>query len=438
MLIGDVRPSTVKGIKRLANRIRKERGIKHTNALEFASRAAGYEGYRHARRKLPTASEVALRSYVLLTVYWRDTRSHRAGRETLEVQLSRPILDICGKSALKRVRGFGNTRMVADDHFVSDVLAPSQEIARNKICTAERSLRFMEYTGLLPSRPTRKAYPEVAAENKLPNRDHTTNWIDPTSGQFILIDEPYGGVPDEAKRAAWATRYGWRIMKSSWPGMYNPYACDLYVASDARDGYDIEALLTKIDAIPAPLLTQDWAGDSAPSLEVFISPSGKSPQDRRRARSKGTVWPKATKTSLPYTGMLGDARRRPKGTMSLEGHIEMGRIIKTVMNALHRPYGVYKRMDAVRSTLEDWMGLEIRRDRLNDRDFFDVYYHDADSFGQFFEMSKSVSGLIDMLHQLKKKLQSEYMESSPLKGQIYRIDSSISLLENAKVRLRQT
>jgi hypothetical protein len=150
--------------------------------------------------------------------------------------------------------------MVAADHFVCDDLAQTQTYARKRLCTPERSLRFMEHTGLRPYRDYRKAYPDGSADEKLPDSDHVTSWVDPASGQFILIDEPYRGVPDEVKRTAWAAKTGWRVAKTSWPGMYYPHNCDLYLATDGRSGYNLDALAEKIEAIPAPLVEEDWYG----------------------------------------------------------------------------------------------------------------------------------------------------------------------------------
>lgn len=48
----DIKPKTVSGIKQLAKRIADEQGIRHTEALEVASRQAGFENFKHAKRKL--------------------------------------------------------------------------------------------------------------------------------------------------------------------------------------------------------------------------------------------------------------------------------------------------------------------------------------------------------------------------------------------------
>lgn len=130
MLISEIRPSTVAGVKRLASQLKKQHGIKHSDALDQASRAAGKANFRHALRSLQGTGNRPEFHYVLLTIYWSDKdRRHQCGRETLKIDLSKPIPEICSKHSLKYVRGFGNLRMVAEDHFVCDSISPSQEYA---------------------------------------------------------------------------------------------------------------------------------------------------------------------------------------------------------------------------------------------------------------------------------------------------------------------
>ncbi len=432
MLNGDVRPSTLEGVKRLATQIRKERGIKHANALDLAARAANCANYTHAQRTLPAVGRRTEQHYVLLTVYWSDRDTYDIGRETYRIELPRPVLEICSKADLKEVRGFSWLRMVAPDHFVSDSLAQSQFSARNIIGKAERSLRFMQHTGLRPSRDSKAAYPDRTQDTELPDADHSTDWYDPATGQFILVDEPYSNVPDDPERVAWAKRHGWHLRMSTWPGMYNPYQCGLYVATDGRQGFDFDALMAKIDAIPAPTVGDDWVCESVPNHDVFVSPAAQTKQDRRRARSKGTVIPMATDTTIPYNAMFGRARRRPTGAMGVPGHIEMGRILKAVIHSKHRPWGAHQRLDSVRSTLEDWMALEISKGDLDGPEFFDVYYHDPDSEGPYAEAAQSRGGLISILGELKTMLQGAYPDCAPLRQQLHKIDMSVSLIERMR------
>jgi hypothetical protein len=433
MLIDDLRPTTLDGVKSLAAQLRKQKGIKHSSALDIAAKAANCSNFRNAQNILPARGSAVEGPYVLLTVYWCDKdKRYQVGRETLRVELARPILETCSKFLLQEVRGFGNLRMVADDHFICDDIAHNQDYARNRLATAERSLRFMEWTGLRPSRDYRMGYPEKSPENKLPNKDHSTDWIDPATGQVIVVDEPYSGVPDEDKRAAWAVRHNWCVAKTSWPGMYNPYSCDLYVTTDGATGYDLDALVAKINEMPAPLLAENWSGDSVMSWETFISPMAKTPQDIRRARCRGTIYPNASATTVPYSFNMGSSKRRPKGELGIEGHREAGRMIKAVLSSRARPYSVYTRMDSVRCTLEDWMGLEIGRGQLEGPEFFDVYYHELENDDPLWDRAKSRDGVVAILEALKKKLKAAYPDCAPLRKHLDRIDMSVKLIRQRK------
>ena len=47
-----IRPTTLDGIKRLAKRIGRSRGVQHAKALEIAAAQAGYESFHAARTEL--------------------------------------------------------------------------------------------------------------------------------------------------------------------------------------------------------------------------------------------------------------------------------------------------------------------------------------------------------------------------------------------------
>lgn len=431
MLIGNVRPTTLEGVKSLAAQLRKEQGVKHSVALDLAAKAANCTNFRNAQKVLPKRGTPLSRSYVLLTRYWYDKeQKHRSGRETLKVELSKPIIEICAKSALKRVRGFGNLRMVAGDHFVCDTVAPSQSYAREQLCTAERSLRFTEYTGLQPASTYSKTRRDHLIADKLPDNDHATYWADPVSGAFILIDEPYG--VNDFERATWAAQTGWRVIKTSWPGMYNPHSCDLYVVADGKTSFDLDALVAKINAMPMPLLEADWPGESAPSWGVFASPMAKTAQDIRRARCKGTIYSASSASTVPYHYGPGSSERRPAGKMEIKEHWEAGRIIKAIIRSYQKPFAVNGRMNSVRATLEDWMSLENTREQLQDIEFFDVYYREAEADAPYHEIAKSRVGVVSLLGDLKQKLQAAYPDCAPLRKQLHRIDMSISLIGRMK------
>jgi hypothetical protein len=424
MLKQNVRPSSVDGIKRLATQIKKDQGIQHAAALDMAAKAASFENFKHARRSL--SSLASAKHQLFITIYWQETKPYRQGRETLQIQLSKPLLELCSKSELKMARGLWG-RLVAPDHIVYDTIAQSQDFARGEICKAVRTLRFMEATGLRPSDDYLAAYPRRDQDNRLPNTDHATEWYDPENGQFVLVDEPYSDAIVSEERAAWAQQHGWHLQASKWPGIYYPYSCSLFVATNASNGYDFAGLMKKIDSIEAPLLRKDWNGISVLGHEVFSSPMAKTPQDVRRARCKGTIVREASRTTTPYSA-YGNQRRKPRAKMPIPSHIEAGRIIKSVLASPQKPFSVNRRMDAVRSTLEDWMSSEIRRDELDGPEFFDVYYHDADETGPYADAAKTPAGLIRILQALKAKLSEYYPDCAPLRQQLNKIDTSIMMI----------
>jgi hypothetical protein len=424
MLNTIIRPSTIEGLKSLAAQIKREHGIQHSSALDIAAMAARCSNYRHAMRVLPSREMPRRVNRVFLTVYWSERETYRAGRETLQLELSKPILDICTKSELRDVRGFGSMRMVAEDHFVADMLAGSREQAQEKICKAVRSLRFMEHTGLRPSRDHRAAYPDGTHDSHLPGADHSSEWHDPLTGQFILIDEPYGGAAEHYERAAWSRKYGWNLAKSAWPGMYYPYSCELYVASKANPSFDFAGLMARIDAIPAPLLQEHWSGESGSFDDVFVSPAAKTKQDVRRARSQGTVFRTPTKTTIPYTQTFGIQRRRPAGSMPIPQHIETGRLIKAVLGSKARPWSAYRRMDSLRCTLEDWMGLEIGRGQLDGPEFFDVYYHELADDDPLRLTAANRDGVCEIIDRIEFQLREAYPDCAPLRRELRKLTVS--------------
>lgn len=432
MLIDGPRPTTLVGVKRLAKQLKKTNGIKHSDALDLAAKSADCVNFRHAQRTLPASGFARSKPYVLLTIYWSDKKQgHRCGRETLWIELPMPILDLCPKSALKYVRGFGNLRMVAGDHFVCDDIAHTREYARDRLCAAERSLRFMEHTGLQPNRD-RRNYPRILDTDKLPNIDHSTDWVDPANGQFVLIDEPYGNAPDDSNRAAWATRNGWRLEKASWPGMYRPYDCDLYVGIDTRSGYDVDALMEKISAMPEPVVSENWTGESVPSWETFLSPMAKTKQDERRARCKGMIYPSPSKATVPYNYNPGCSRRRPVGELGIDGHVQAGRVIKAVMSSQYSPGGVYTRLNSLRSELEDWLSLEIDRGQLDGPEFFEVYYTRTDEDQAFLQALTSADDVVAALRRIARMLKNAYPDCAPLRRQLRRIEMSVSMIEKVR------
>lgn len=427
-----VRPTTIVGIKRLATQIKKSRQIKHCLALDMASQAAGFDNYKHAQKFADQTGRIIRTHPLYITKYWRDQKNYKVGRETYLIQLSKPLLEICKKTELKSIRGLGSSRLVAEDHLVSDMLAHDQEFARDQICKSIRAIRLMEQTGLRPLKGHHEKFHDIT--HKLPNRDHHTDWYDPKNGQIILIDEPYDGVPNSEKRADWAAKFNWNLRQTEWQGMYFPYSCNMFVATDANNGYDFDALIDKINLMPAPLVETDWQGESVSSHDTFFSPAAKTPQDRRRAKSKGTMYAIPSKTTTPYMPYSLDPTglhpRKPRGKMPLETHIETGLVIKTILQSRAKPFDVNWKINRVRSTLEDWMSVEFRNKFPKDFDVIGVYYGGHEEPNPYEDMGNTPEALIGLLSDVKRTLKKHYPNCQPLRRLISIISTCIELTKN--------
>jgi len=184
--------------------------------------------------------------------------------------------------------------------------------------------------------------------------------------------------------------------------------------------------------MPAPLVGENWQGDSVASWETFLSPMAKTSQDVRRARCRGMIYPNASATTVPYSYNMGSSKRRPNGELGIDGHREVGRMIKAVMSSKARPYSVCSRMNSIRSTIEDWMSLEIGRGQLEGPEFFDVYYGELEDDDPLWDRASSRDGVISILEALKEKLVTAYPNCAPLRKHISSIDMSLKLVRRMK------
>src|SRR3546814_20391256 len=125
MNIASIRPSSVDGIKQLAKKIKRKLHIPHTQALDEASRQAGFENFVHAKRQLLGA--VAPRGFpIFLSMHWTAPRRRKdeprpdgtwAGREILRVGLSRPLTAIVEQHRVGHGRGPSGLRLEYADHM---------------------------------------------------------------------------------------------------------------------------------------------------------------------------------------------------------------------------------------------------------------------------------------------------------------------------------
>jgi len=424
MLNENIQPSTIGGIKRLAKQLKKANGIPHNKALDIAAQSASFENFAHARNLLQNSNLIKSGYQLFFTAYWYDRKDYKAGREVLEIELSMPLLELATKSELKKSNGLGWFRLASPDLFVNDHVSRSREGARNKICKAVRVLRFMEATGLKPSSDYKAAYPNRDYNNKLPKTDHSTDWRDPNTGQFILIDEPYLDPVVDGERAVWAKKHNWYLEASKWPGMYYPDNSNMFVSTDASTGYDFKGLMAKIDSIPYPVTIENWIGISSKGHDTFFSPLSVTSQDKNRAVAKGTIYRLSSSKTLPMRSW--DApynERRPNAVMSIESHLLAARLIKAVEQSAAKPMAVNTRLSSIKSKLEDWFFSEHERSVTDKFDLF--YYGSIDRNDPFVLQAHSSKGVISLLQELREMLLDSYVDCEPLRGMIGKLDTSI-------------
>jgi hypothetical protein len=354
-----IRPSTIDGIKRYAKQIKNTQGLKHADALNAAARAGGFQNYKRAHSQLCPVVEPVVGYPIYISVSWHVRETKERGEETLALRLSMPLDQLVKPAHLKEARHFAFFRLADVDHLTCDKFAASQSDARNRACAAARTLTFMDVTGLRPSDSRSRVYPGGSSQNTVPGADHASKWYDPAHKAYVFVDEPYDRADEiiPEKRLAWARRHGWDIVKSKWRGMYNPdNGCVLYLAADKAKGYSLSPIVAALDALPPPIVTENWNGHSDPEAKNFVSPAAKSKQDVAPAAPPSNRKP-GPRVTVSYHLFPGRERRRPDARMPIEVHAEIGRLLKSVLAQTRGRRGVQSRI-GVRGCLKTvaWAG----------------------------------------------------------------------------------
>jgi len=359
----NIKPLTVNGIRQLAKKISREHKITHTDALNIASRQAGYENFVHAKRQLPAANEA--RGFpVYISVHWFIRRPRqgdpmpnvlRHGRELLCVHLSRPLVEIVPKHRVGRARGLRGFRMEYVDHLEHRTNLDSQEAARDRLLMAARSLRFMEATGLQPV--STKKYDAISRQlTEIPGRDHDSDWFDPESGSYVCLDEPYAAAVEgmEAKRFHWLERNGLEMVVPQWEGIYYAGKCISHlIGPDGALLLRVADALAKVPAVKEP---NPWPHETGICNDDFVSPQREADAKPRRSRPGPSYGDRNGAT--PYWGQTGvPSRWRPAKAMPIELHRQLGSLMQG-LSAAGFSGQVHKKLGAARSALDDWLPME--------------------------------------------------------------------------------
>ena len=379
------RPSTLDGIKRLAKSLKAERSIQHIRALDDAAQAAGFQNFRHASNVLRTAPKPErprLGHCVFLTAYWKDRESGVSGRETLTIWLSAPWGDLITSLQLQNHRALVNFRAEGRDRLAREHLQRTQSEARRAVCAAARTLHFMDATKLRPSKSHSRAFPGGRSSNAIPGSDHYSIWYDRQTKRYLFADEPYEKAVEGKgqERETWAKEHGFAIVKPEWAGMYAPDGGSrLYLIADGTKGIPLQPIVAALDKLPSPIVEAAWDGESAPMTPFFVSPGTIAKAAAAKDKPKTPRKQSSQRNSVGYVQTFVGPQRRPKGKMPIEAHAQVGRLLKSVLKDTYHRKGVYNRVNAIRSELDEWTQREYNHAELPNEHFFDLYYHESGS-----------------------------------------------------------
>ena len=375
MVIASIRPSTVDGIKQLAKKIRRERNITHTQALEDASRQAGYENFVHAKRQLVEAG-APCNFPVYLSVHWRapterngepESEGLRAGREILRLDLNRPLPDVVAKHRVSSGRGLYKFRMEYKDHLEHLTNVQGQGGARKVLITAARSLRFMEATGLQPV-STKKYHDLMRPLEEIPGRDHQSQWFDPATEGYVLLDEPYAAALKNrsAERQRWLERTGLQMVVPEWEGIYYPGECLPHLLGP--DGTLLQRVAEALSKLQPVMEPETWPHETGLCGDDFVSPKRQTDAKPRRPRP-GPSW-RDHKGATPYGGTAGiSSRWRPTKPMPFDLHQQLGPLMQKLRAGFS--WRVSQKLGNARFQLEDWSIAEHQH--LHKDAVYDLY-----------------------------------------------------------------
>ena len=291
----------------------------------------------------------------------------------------------------------------------------------------------MDATKLRPSKSHSRAYPGGRPINAVPGHDHDSIWYDCDSKRYLCADEPYERSAERraAERAAWAEHYGYAIVKPAWPGMYFPEGGSrLYLIADAENGIPLEPIAAALNKLTKPIVEEPWEGESAPTVPILVSPGTTAQAEVERAKPRGPRKPSGQRNSVGYVQTFVGPQRRPKGRMPIECHAEVGRLLNSVLVDTYERRGVYNRVNAVRSELDEWVQREYTASELPQEQFLELYYHGSGS-----SFPRSLPAVdrdrhVDSLTQARKVLIGHYPECPPLRSLLKKVDAAITSLRS--------
>ncbi|WP_349780553.1 DUF5623 domain-containing protein [Xanthomonas sp. WHRI 7065] len=417
-----VPPSSVDGIKRLAKTLKRERSIPHHQALEEAARIAGFENLHHAQRQLARGVHSTLYP-VFLTAYWRE--NGRGGRETLRIELAKPLAEVVRRNQLNAVRQLAGFRLDADDHIERELDVERQETAQQYLHDAASALRFMVATGLVPV-TTQAMHRKLRYLQKMPGHDHPSEWLDTASGSWLYMDEPYDHHGPELldRRRRWLRDSNVSVVAPAWKGLYVPGHSVPYLVS--ADAALLAQLSRKLATLSGEASPQHWSGESDRYGTAFLSPAreaaGLKPRRRPMPAWRGEVRRGATPYGRPVGGAA--SRWRPAVAMPIGMHLKVGPLLHGLCNS-RLPKRVQDALSVVRSELDNWVMAEYPGDAMSQEQFQAMYY------GEYIDPVEGAAAQLWTIGEVQALLRQGYADCPPL-------NSLLKHLEKARIGLEKS
>lgn len=434
------RPSTLAGIKRLAKRIKQERGLPHHEGLDLASQVGGYSNYPHAQRELggaqaSSSTPIPQGFPLYISVQWRDQKGNR-GRETLFMSLSSSWEDLITRQQMEKLGKLRNLHSDGPYHLVRPPFSDSAELARQHAFQIGRVLQFIDATRLTPSSSHSRVYPGGSSSNAIPGKDHSSIWYHRPSGSYVFVDEPYEGAMSwhHDKRRQWADRHGYVIKMPAWRGMHHPleHGTQLHLIASADNTELLDDLVRALDRLPRHLVDEVWNGESSQGLTPFVPPEAES--DASKRLEKKTAKP-ARKRRIGQTvsfRSLGGSGRRPAQRMPLSGHREVGNLLQAVHREAYYRQGVVSAVGQVRNELDEWVQGEYTHEELPQNVFQELYYGGLPQKRATISRRPSLEqrqGWMADLERAKTVLAEHYPDCAPVSTLIKKLDRAKGSVE---------
>ncbi|CDM47911.1 hypothetical protein APA66_27395 [Pseudomonas aeruginosa] len=422
-----VQPSTIAGIKRRAKAIRKQQQCPYLVALDVASQNAGFENYHHARRAIArgeTSTALPNTFSLYLSAYWRDQSitPSKEGRETLKIELPRPLTAFLKKHQVGRGRNLTGFFLESADHLEARSNFSSQSAAREQIQRTALTLQFIEATGLSPATNQRQRAP-MEPLHKLPNVDHESKWV-AGSGDWIHLDEPYHHAweqPELGYREDWVTKQGLYGVWPKWDGLYFPGHSRPYLA--AANQALLDQVVHIVESLPAlmPGDLQEWPWITGSYWSLFVSPGRKASGLKRKPRAGTTYgW---SKNATPYHSRIGFGTLwRPDGVMLLDNHEAVGSELKLLCStSIH--WAARNRINGIRSELENWLYAELRQQEATASREVDDFYYGGEARSDY----QSEKDKLSAIDRVRAILAASYPDCKPLRDLLKSLDAARDL-----------